>query len=501
LYDVTHPETDEVLARAGEEINEQIAKAIQNSGIENVDIRSVLTCETRRGVCVKCYGRNLSNNRTTELGDVVGILAAQSIGEPGTQLTLRTFHVGGVASLSSTESQFVAKFDGKIVFDGVRTVKSTDENGEVANIVIGRTGELKIQKEDSDKVLITHNIPYGSIMAVKDGQKVKKGELICKWDPFNNVILSNEDGVVKFDSIIENITYKEDMDEQTGHKEKVIIDGKDKTKIPSITIDSGKAGLKFYNLPVGAYIIIEEKQKIKAGTILAKIPRVMNKARDITGGLPRVTELFEARNPLNPAVVAEVDGVVTFGGVKRGNREIMIEMKNGQVKKYLVKLAKHILVQDQDFVRAGTPLSEGTITPADILRIKGPFAVQQYLVNEVQDVYRLQGIKISDKHIEVIVRQMMNKVNVEDPGDTRFLQERAVDKFEFIRVNDELFDKKVITESQLRGENSLVGNLGIEYLDLTPGNIVARMPVDHRTMQPFGRLHGGASVALAETIG
>ena len=447
LYDVTHPETDEVLARAGEEINEEIAKAIQNSGIENVDIRSVLTCETRRGVCVKCYGRNLSNNRTTELGDVVGILAAQSIGEPGTQLTLRTFHVGGVASLSSTESQFVAKFDGKIVFDGVRTVKSTDENGEVANIVIGRTGELKIQKEDSDKVLITHNIPYGSIMAVKDGQKVKKGELICKWDPFNNVILSNEDGVVKFDSIIENITYKEDMDEQTGHKEKVIIDGKDKTKIPSITIDSGKAGLKFYNLPVGAYIIIEEKQKIKAGTILAKIPRVMNKARDITGGLPRVTELFEARNPLNPAVVAEVDGVVTFGGVKRGNREIMIEMKNGQVKKYLVKLAKHILVQDQDFVRAGTPLSEGTITPADILRIKGPFAVQQYLVNEVQDVYRLQGIKISDKHIEVIVRQMMNKVNVEDPGDTRFLQERAVDKFEFIRVNDELFDKKVITEA------------------------------------------------------
>jgi len=447
LYDVYHPETDELLVGAGIEIDEKIAKAIQTSGIENVDIRSVLTCETRRGVCVKCYGRNLSNNRTAEMGDVVGILAAQSIGEPGTQLTLRTFHVGGVASLSSTESQFVARFDGKIVFDGVRTVKSTDENGEVANIVIGRTGELRIQKEDSDKILITHNVPYGSIMAVKDGQKIKKGDLICKWDPFNNVILSNEDGVVKFDSIIENITFKEDMDEQTGHKEKVIIDGKDKTKIPSITVDSGKDGVKFYNLPVGAYIIIEEKQKIKAGTILAKIPRVMNKARDITGGLPRVTELFEARNPLNPAVVAEVDGVVNFGGVKRGNREIIIEMKDGQVKKYLVKLAKHILVQDQDFVRAGTPLSEGTTTPADILRIKGPFAVQQYLVNEVQDVYRLQGIKISDKHIEVIVRQMMNKVNVEDPGDTRFLQERAVDKFEFIRINDELFDKKVITEA------------------------------------------------------
>jgi len=304
---------------------------------------------------------------------------------------------------------------------------------------------VRIQKADADKILTNNNIPYGATLYVKDKQKVKKGDLICKWDPFNNVIIATEPGVVKYDSIIENITFKEEMDEQTGHREKVVIDGKDRLKIPSILVDTGKDGLKTYNLPVGAHINVSEKEKVKAGAILAKIPRVMSKAKDITGGLPRVTELFEARNPLHPAIVAEIDGIVKFGQVKRGNREIIIESKDGQVRKYLVKLSKHILVQDQDFVKSGTPLSDGTTTPADILRIKGTFAVQQYLVNEVQEVYRLQGITISDKHIEVIVRQMMSKLMIEDPGDTRFLQESAVDKFEFILVNDDLYDKKIVT--------------------------------------------------------
>jgi DNA-directed RNA polymerase subunit beta' len=485
LYDINHPETDELLVSAGIEINEKIAKTIEAAHIEAVDIRSVLTCETQRGVCVKCYGRNLAGNRTAEMGDAVGILAAQSIGEPGTQLTLRTFHVGGVASLSQSEDKFKAIFEGKVVYDGLRTVKSTNEDGEVVNIVIGRTGELKIMKADSDKVLFNYLIPYGATMAVKDGAKVKKDDLICKWDPFNNVILAIEDGTIKFESIIENITFTEESDEQTGHTERIIIESKDKTKIPSIVLDT-KEGGKYYNMPVGAHLAVEEKQKVKAGAILAKIPRVMSKARDITGGLPRVTELFEARNPLNPAVVAEIDGVVKFGTIKRGNREIIIEAKDGVVKKYLVKLSKHILVQDQDFVRSGTPLSDGTVTPLDILKIKGPFAVQQYLVNEVQEVYRLQGIRISDKHIEVIVRQMMSKVNVEDPGDTRFLQDSAVDKFEFLRVNDDLYDKKVVVEAggstnykkgqiaslrKLKDENSLLkrGDLAlVEFRDAIP---------------------------------
>jgi DNA-directed RNA polymerase subunit beta' len=448
LNDVYHPETDELLASEGQAINEVTARKIDDSGIEEIEIRSVLTCELNKGVCVKCYGRNLASNRLAERGDAVGIIAAQSIGEPGTQLTLRTFHVGGIASLSATESKLAAKFEGIVQLDGVRTINVTNENGEKATIVIGRTGEIRILKEDNpDKVLSSSYIPYGSQLFVKDGKLVKKGDTICKWDPFNNVIVSETTGKVKFEHIIENVTFREEMDEQTGYREKVIIESKDKTKIPSILIETGKE-TKTYNLPVGAHIVINNKDEVNPGKVLVKIPRVMGKVKDITGGLPRVTELFEARNPSNPAVVAATDGVVRFGGIKRGNREIIIEPKDGEVTKYLVPLSKQILVQEQDFVKAGTPLSDGATTPSDILNIKGPYAVQEYLVNEIQEVYRLQGIKINDKHIEVIVRQMMSKMIVDDPGDTRFLEGESVNKWELLSVNDELFDKKVVTEAE-----------------------------------------------------
>jgi DNA-directed RNA polymerase subunit beta' len=363
-------------------------------------------------------------------------------------LPLRTFHVGGIASLSATESKLAAKFEGIVQLDGVRTINVTNENGEKATIVIGRTGEIRILKEDNpDKVLSSSYIPYGSQLFVKDGKLVKKGDTICKWDPFNNVIVSETTGKVKFEHIIENVTFREEMDEQTGYREKVIIESKDKTKIPSILIETGKE-TKTYNLPVGAHIVINNKDEVNPGKVLVKIPRVMGKVKDITGGLPRVTELFEARNPSNPAVVAATDGVVRFGGIKRGNREIIIEPKDGEVTKYLVPLSKQILVQEQDFVKAGTPLSDGATTPSDILNIKGPYAVQEYLVNEIQEVYRLQGIKINDKHIEVIVRQMMSKMIVDDPGDTRFLEGESVNKWELLSVNDELFDKKVVTEAE-----------------------------------------------------
>ena len=459
LIDVTHPETDELLVAAGEEISELTARKVEESGVETVEIRSVLTCESKKGVCVKCYGRNLATNRTAEEGDAVGIIAAQSIGEPGTQLTLRTFHVGGIASMSATESEMRAKFDGVVQFDGVRTTHGVDEQGEKINIVIGRTGEMRIVKEDNpDKTLISNHIPYGSQIFVKDGKHIKKGDLICKWDPYNNVIISEFNGKIKFEQIIENITYRDEMDEQTGHREKVIIETKDKTKVPSVIVEHGKEG-KVYNLPVGAHIVVDNGDQVKQGQIIAKIPRVMGKVKDITGGLPRVTELFEARNPSNPATVAEIDGVVRFGGVKRGNREIIVESREGEIKKYLVPLSKHILVQEQDFVRAGTPLSDGAITPTDILAIKGPFAVQEYLVNEIQEVYRLQGIKINDKHIEVIVRQMMSKMIIDDPGDTKFLEGTSVEKFELLSVNDEMFDKKVITQAD-------------ESENLRPGQIV-----------------------------
>ncbi len=445
LHDVYDPASDKLIIAAGEQITEEIGKTIEDAGIETVEIRSVLTCESKRGVCVKCYGKNLATGYTTQKGDAVGIIAAQSIGEPGTQLTLRTFHVGGVAGSASVESAMTAKFEGTIQFDGLRTVLTENNDGEKQPIVIGRTGEVRIMDVKNDRLLITNNVPYGATLVVKDGQKVAKGEVICTWDPFNNVVISEIAGSVKFDAVIEGITYREEADEQTGHREKVVIETKDKTKIPSINIEGNKEA-KNYNLPVGSHIIIEEAEEVRAGQVIVKIPRVLGKLRDITGGLPRVTELFEARNPGNPAIVSEIDGVVAFGNIKRGNREIIVEAKDGVIKKYLVPLTRQILAQDGDFVKAGAQLSDGQVAPADILSIKGPFAVQEYVVNEIQEVYRLQGVKINDKHIEVIVRQMMRKLTIVDPGDTRFLEEDTVDKFEFLEENDWIFDKKVVTD-------------------------------------------------------
>jgi len=445
LHDVYDPASDKLIVAAGEQITEEIGKAIEDAGIETVEIRSVLTCESKRGVCVKCYGKNLATGYTTQKGDAVGIIAAQSIGEPGTQLTLRTFHVGGVAGSASVESAMTAKFEGTVQFDGLRTVLTENNEGGKQPIVIGRTGEVRIMDVKNDRLLITNNVPYGATLVVKDGQKVAKGEVICTWDPFNNVVISEIAGTVKFDAVIEGITYREEADEQTGHREKVVIETKDKTKIPSINIEGSKEA-KSYNLPVGSHIIIEEAEDVRAGQVIVKIPRVLGKLRDITGGLPRVTELFEARNPGNPAIVSEIDGVVAFGNIKRGNREIIVEAKDGVVKKYLVPLTRQILAQDGDFVKAGAQLSDGQVAPADILSIKGPFAVQEYVVNEIQEVYRLQGVKINDKHIEVIVRQMMRKLTIVDPGDTRFLEEDTVDKFEFLEENDWIFDKKVVTD-------------------------------------------------------
>jgi DNA-directed RNA polymerase subunit beta' len=445
LHDVYHPHTDALIVNAGVEIDEDIAHAIEEAGIETVEIRSVLTCEAKRGCCAKCYGKNLATGYMAQKGDAVGIIAAQSIGEPGTQLTLRTFHVGGTANSSAIESQLLAKFDGTVQFDGLRTTKHTSDEGEEVNVVIGRTGEMRIMDVENDRLMITNNIPYGSTLKVKNGQKVKKGDPICGWDPFNAVIISELEGSVNFDSIIEGITFREEADEQTGHREKVVIETKDKTKIPSIIIE-GKEN-KTYNLPVGSHIVVSEAEKVRSGQVLVKIPRVMGRSRDITGGLPRVTELFEARNPSNPAVVAEIDGVVSFGNIKRGNREIMVEAKEGMIKKYLVPLSRQITVQDGDFIKAGNPLSDGATTPSDILAIKGPHAVQEYLVNEIQEVYRLQGVKINDKHVEVIVRQMMRKVRIIDQGDTKFLEDDTVDKNDFMMENDWIYDKKVVIDA------------------------------------------------------
>jgi DNA-directed RNA polymerase subunit beta' len=446
LHDIYNPISDQLIAKGGIEITEEVAKKIEETGIETVEIRSVLTCESKRGVCVKCYGKNLATGYTAQKGDAVGIIAAQSIGEPGTQLTLRTFHVGGVAGSASVESSLMAKFDGTIQFDGLRTVLAENNDGAKVPVVIGRTGEVRIMDVKNDRLLITNNVPYGATLTVKDGQKVTKGEVICTWDPFNNVVISEITGKLKFENVIEGITYREEADEQTGHREKVVIDTKDKTKIPGIVVEGGKE-IKNYNLPVGSHIIMEEGEDVRGGQVIVKIPRVLGKLRDITGGLPRVTELFEARNPGNPAVVSEIDGVVAFGNIKRGNREIIVEARDGIVKKYLVPLTRQILAQDGDFIKAGAQLSDGQIAPADILSIKGPFAVQEYVVNEIQEVYRLQGVKINDKHIEVIVRQMMRKLNIVDPGDTRFLEDETVDKIEFLDENDWIFDKKVITEA------------------------------------------------------
>jgi len=484
LHDVFHPITDELIARAGLEIDEDVANAIEEAGIETVEIRSVLTCESKRGCCAKCYGKNLATGYMAQKGDAVGIIAAQSIGEPGTQLTLRTFHVGGTASSTAIESQLLAKFDGTVQFDGLRTTKHINDEGEEVNVVIGRTGEVRIMDVDNDRLLITNNIPYGSTLKVKNGQKVKKGDPICGWDPFNAVIISENEGVVEFESVLEGITYREEADEQTGHREKVVIETKDKTKIPSIIV-AGKDS-KTYNLPVGSHIGVSPGDKVRSGQVLVKIPRVMGRSRDITGGLPRVTELFEARNPSNPAVVAEIDGVVSFGNIKRGNREILVESKEGMVKKYLVPLSRQITVQDGDFIKAGNPLSDGAITPSDILAIKGPHAVQEYLVNEIQEVYRLQGVKINDKHVEVIVRQMMRKVRIIDQGDTKFLEDDTVDKNDFMMENDWIYDKKVVLDAgeseklhpgqivtlrEIREENSSLRRMDkkvVEYRDANP---------------------------------
>jgi DNA-directed RNA polymerase subunit beta' len=444
LHDVYDLQNDVLIVAAGDEITPAIAKRIEDAGIETVEIRSVLTCESKRGCCVRCYGKNLASGIRAQKGDAVGIIAAQSIGEPGTQLTLRTFHVGGVAGSASVESTLIAKFDGTIQFDGLRSVMTENNEGDKVQIVIGRTGEVRIIDTKNDRLMITNNIPYGATMNVKDGQKVNKGDIICTWDPYNNVIMAEINGTLKFENVIEGVTYREESDEQTGHREKVVIETRDKTKIPSIVLE-GKE-IKSYNLPTGSHIIPDEGDEVRAGQVIVKIPRVLGKLRDITGGLPRVTELFEARNPSNPSVVSEIDGVVSMGAIKRGNREIIIEAKDGVQKKYLVPLTRQILAQDGDFVKAGNALSDGQTSPQDILSIQGPFAVQQYVVNEIQEVYRLQGVKINDKHIEVIVRQMMRKVNIVDPGDTRFLEDDSADKFEFVEENDYIFDKKVVTD-------------------------------------------------------
>ncbi|MBL7861608.1 MAG: DNA-directed RNA polymerase subunit beta' [Cyclobacteriaceae bacterium] len=445
VHDIYDPLNDELICAANEEITDEVAKKIEETSIEEVEIRSVLTCETKIGACAKCYGRNLATGKMVQAGEAVGVIAAQSIGEPGTQLTLRTFHVGGTASNIAVDANIKAKFTGTVEFEGVRTVDTTDRDENKVKVVMGRTGEIRILDEEK-RVLISNNVPYGAFLKVKDGQKVEKGTELCYWDPYNAVILSEYDGDIEFESIIEGITYKEESDEQTGHREKVITDTRDKTKNPAIIV-KGKSDSKGYNIPVGAHLAVEAGDKIKAGQVLAKIPRTMGKSRDITGGLPRVTELFEARNPSNPAVVSEIDGVVTYGGIKRGNREIFIESKDGVQKRYLVPLSKHILVQDNDFVKAGQPLSDGAITPSDILSIKGPTAVQEYLVNEIQEVYRLQGVKINDKHIECIVSQMMQKVEIIDSGDTTFLPGEYVDKFEFREENDRVLDKKVVMDA------------------------------------------------------
>ncbi len=445
-HDIYHPLTGELVVHAGEEIKEDVAAQIEDSPLESVEIRSVLTCESKQGVCAKCYGRNLATGRMVQKGEAVGVIAAQSIGEPGTQLTLRTFHVGGVASKGASESRHEAKFGGVIELEEMRTLpyKEGDKKYEV---VVGRSGEFRIVDPTTKAVLATNNIPYGSHLFVKNGDTLKKGDVICEWDPYNAVIICEVDGKIAYEHLEEGVTFREESDEQTGYKEKVVIDSRDKTKNPVIKIlNDKKEVVKAYNIPVGAHIVVNEGQKIKSGNVLVKIVRASGKTGDITGGLPRVTELFEARNPSNPAVVSEIDGVVAYGGIKRGNREIVITSKEGDVKKYLVPLSKHILVQDNDFIRAGAPLSDGAISPSDILAIKGPSQVQEYLVNEVQEVYRLQGVKINDKHFEVIVRQMMRKVVIEDAGDTRFLERESVNKIEFMEENDWIMDKMVVTE-------------------------------------------------------
>ncbi|HEY9551450.1 MAG TPA: DNA-directed RNA polymerase subunit beta', partial [Prevotella sp.] len=451
VHDIINPTTGELIVAAGEEITEDKAQAIENSPIESVEIRSVLTCESKHGVCMKCYGRNLATARMVQIGEAVGVIAAQAIGEPGTQLTLRTFHAGGVAGNAAANASIVAKNDAKIEFDELRTVPFAESDGEKdvnCEKVVSRLAEIRFVDSNTGIVLSTLNVPYGSSLYYKQGDKVSKGSLIAKWDPFNAVIVSEYAGILKFNDVVEGKTYHAETDETTGLTEKIITESKDKSMIPTCHV-IGKDGevVGTYNFPVGGHVVVEDGQTIKTGETLVKIPRAVGGAGDITGGLPRVTELFEARNPSNPAVVSEIDGEVTMGKVKRGNREIVVTSRTGDQRKYLVSLSKQILVQEHDAVRAGTPLSDGVITPGDILAIKGPTAVQEYIVNEVQDVYRLQGVKINDKHFEIIVRQMMRKVLINEPGDTTFLEQEMVDKLDFAEENDRIWGKKVVTDA------------------------------------------------------
>lgn len=472
LNDIVDPISQELIVEAGVEITDAIAEQIENSALNSVEVRSPLTCESKKGICMKCYGRNLSTNKTVQKGESVGVIAAQSIGEPGTQLTLRTFHVGGIAGNISEENKLQAKFDGVAEIEDLKTVAGEDNEGKPADIVISRTSEVKLIDKKSGITLSTNVIPYGSQIMIKSGAKLSKGDVIAKWDPYNGVIISEFAGQIKFENILQGVTYAVESDEQTGFEEKVIIESKNKRKIPTLHIlDKNGEKQRSYNLPVGAHLMVDDEEAIKVGKVLVKIPRKSSKSGDITGGLPRLTELFEARNPSNPAVVSEIDGVVSFGKIKRGNREIIVESKLGEIKKYLVKLSNQILVQENDYVRAGMPLSDGSVTPEDILNIKGPSAVQQYLVNEVQEVYRLQGVQINDKHFEVVVRQMMRKVKIKDSGDTTFLENQLVHKEDFIDENDNIFGKKVIEDAgdstnlragqivtvrQLRDENSIL---------------------------------------------
>ena len=482
VHDIIHPTTGELIVAGGEEITEDVAQKIEDSPIESVEIRSVLTCESKKGVCAKCYGRNLATSRMVNKGEAVGVIAAQSIGEPGTQLTLRTFHAGGTAGNIAANASIVAKHDARLEFEELRVVDTVEETGEAVKIVVGRLAEVRFIDVNTGIVLSTHNVPYGSKLYAADGEVVEKDKLIAKWDPFNAVIITEAAGRVEFESVIEGVTYKVESDEATGLREIIITESKDKTKVPSAHIVSEDGSvIRTYNLPVGGHVVVENNQKVKSGEVLVKIPRAVGKAGDITGGLPRVTELFEARNPSNPAVVSEIDGEVTMGKVKRGNREIIVTSKTGEVRKYLVALSKQILVQENDYVRAGTPLSDGAITPADILAIKGPTAVQEYIVNEVQDVYRLQGVKINDKHFEIIVRQMMRKVEINEPGDTRFLEQQIVDKLDFMEENDRIWGKKVVTDAgdsenlvpgqivtarKLRDENSMLKRRDLKLVEV-----------------------------------
>ena len=473
LFDVINPLDGEVIVEEGHEISDLVADRIDKLPIEAVEVRSPLTCEAKKGICASCYGRNLATGKMVQKGEAVGVVAAQSIGEPGTQLTLRTFHVGGVAGGSSQENELRVKFNGVAEIEDLKTVKGKDTEGNEINIVISRTSEIKLVDKKTKVVLSTNNIPYGSTLMVKNGSTVKKDDLICQWDPFNGVIVSEFTGKIVYENVEQGVTYQVEIDEQTGFQEKVISESRNKKVIPTLLIQDKKGTvLRSYNLPVGAHIMVDDNEQIEEGKILVKIPRKSARSGDITGGLPRVTELFEARNPSNPAVVSEVDGVVSFGKIKRGNREIIVESKFGDIRKYLVKLSSQILVQENDFVKAGMPLSDGSITPIDILKIKGPSAVQQYLVNEVQEVYRLQGVKINDKHFEVVVRQMMRKVKINDPGDTIFLENQLIHKFDFITENDDLFGKKVVEEAG-DSENLKEGQL-ITSRDLRDENSILK---------------------------